>query len=100
MKKSFFILGLFFLLFLGLFCSPSAHLREFMGQHTSWASAREASLLKKNGDRVRIAVYSGEGTYDKSITASVKMFQWMGADAQRITPAEIGEGKLARLDVL
>jgi hypothetical protein len=28
------------------------------------------------------------------------MFQWMGADAQRITPGEIEEGKLTHFDVL
>ncbi|NIQ39600.1 MAG: hypothetical protein GTN81_13560 [Proteobacteria bacterium] len=65
------------------------------------AIASERLLVsKENNLPVRIAVYSGEGAFFRSITASMAMFQWMGAEAQRIDPQEIVEGKLEDFDVL
>ncbi|UCD79662.1 MAG: Type 1 glutamine amidotransferase-like domain-containing protein [Desulfobacterales bacterium] len=56
--------------------------------------------LKKNGQPVRVAIYSGEGTYFRSIKAATRMFLWMGAEPQRIKPREIIDGQLKSFDIL
>ncbi len=63
-------------------------------------AAGKISVSKKDKSPVRIAIYSGEGAYFRSIKAATKMFEWMGADAQRITPEEIIAGKLDDFDIL
>lgn len=63
-------------------------------------AAGKISVSKKDKSPVRIAVYSGDGAYFRSIRAATKMFEWMGADAQRITPQEIIAGKLDNFDIL
>ena len=63
-------------------------------------AAGKISVSKKDKSPVRIAIYSGEGAYFRSIKAATKMFQWMGSDAQRITPQEIIAGKLDDFDIL
>jgi glutamine amidotransferase-like uncharacterized protein len=63
-------------------------------------AAGKISVSKKDNSPVRIAIYSGDGAYFRSIKAATKMFEWMGADAQRITPEEIIAGKLDDFDIL
>jgi glutamine amidotransferase-like uncharacterized protein len=63
-------------------------------------AADKISVSKKDKSPVRIAIYSGDGAYFRSIKAATKMFEWMGADAQRITPEEIIAGKLDGFDIL
>lgn len=60
----------------------------------------QSRVLKKNGQRVRVAIYSGEGSYFRSIKAATRMFLWMGAEPQRIMPQEIIAGKLKSFDIL
>jgi len=57
-------------------------------------------VLKRDGQPVRVAVYSGAGAYFRSIKAATQMFLWMGAEPRRITPQEIIEGKLKTFDIL
>ena len=64
-----------------------------------WAAGK-ATVLKQDGSSVRIAIYSGEGAYFRSIKAATEMFHWMGAYASRITPEEIIAGKLDHFDIL
>jgi biotin--protein ligase len=67
----------------------------------STARADQRSLVLKCDDQpVRVAVYSGEGAYFRSIKAATQMFLWMGAEPRRITPREIIEGKLNTFDIL
>jgi len=56
--------------------------------------------INPSGQPVRVAVYSGDGAYFRSIKAAMRMFLWMGAEPQRITPREIIDGKLKSFDVL
>jgi len=56
--------------------------------------------LKRDGRPVRVAVYSGNGAYFRSIKAAMQMFLWMGSEPQRITPRDIIDGKLKSFDVL
>ena len=63
--------------------------------------AAEAPLIaKKDNSPIRIGVYSGEGAHPNSIKAAVKLFKWMDAEPQRITPQEILEDKLNHFDIL
>lgn len=57
-------------------------------------------VLNHNGQPAQVAVYSGDGAYFRSIKAAIRMFLWMGAEPQRITPREIIAGKLKSFDVL
>jgi glutamine amidotransferase-like uncharacterized protein len=71
------------------------------GSHSFAAVTSDKPLVTRQNDSpVRIAVYSGEGAFFRSITASTKMFQWMGAEVQKIYPQEIIEGKLNAFDIL
>lgn len=74
-----------------------------------WAERRDSGQAQAAGPSqvsrtdntpVRIGVYSGEGAYFRSIRASLKMFQWMGTEAARITPQGIIAGKLDDFDIL
>ncbi len=99
MKKYYFLLFSFLVgvILSALEIAPALPLR----QGPSEALAAETLLLSKmNKERLRIAVYGGEGAFDKSITASIRMFQWMGAESQRITPEQIVQGELRRFDIL
>jgi glutamine amidotransferase-like uncharacterized protein len=61
---------------------------------------KQSRVLKKNGQPVRVAIYSGKGSYFRSIKAATRMFLWMGAEPQRIIPQEIIAGKLKSFDIL
>ena len=61
---------------------------------------QQALVLKNDGQPVRVAIYSGEGAYFRSIKAATRMFLWMGAEPQRIMPQEIIDGKLKSFDIL
>ena len=67
---------------------------------TAVQAAGPAQVSKTDNTPVRIAVYSGEGAYFRSIRASLKMFQWMGADARRIMPQDIIAGTLDDFDIV
>ena len=57
-------------------------------------------VANRDDQPVRVAIYSGQGAYFRSIKAATRMFIWMGAEPQRITPQEIIDGKLTSFDVL
>ena len=61
---------------------------------------QQARVLRSDGQPVRAAIYSGDGAYFRSIKAATRMFLWMGAAPQRITPQEIIDGKLKSFDIL
>jgi glutamine amidotransferase-like uncharacterized protein len=61
---------------------------------------QQALVLKNDGQPVRVAIYSGDGAYFRSIKAATRMFLWMGAEPLRITPQEIIDGKLKSFDIL
>lgn len=92
---------LLFLVLGGLTCFQVVRGAWPVRSHSFEAIASEKRLFaKENNLPVRIAVYSGEGAFFRSVTASTKMFQWMGAEVQKIYPEEIVEGKLNDLDIL
>lgn len=69
--------------------------------HSFEAIASEKRLVaKENNLPARIAVYSGEGAFFRSITASTKMFESMGTEVEKIYPEEIVEGKLNDFAIL
>ena len=53
---------------------------------------KQSRVLKKNGQPVRVAIYSGKGSYFRSIKAATRMFLWMGAEPQRIIPLDLFPG--------
>ena len=63
-------------------------------------AAGKILVSKKDKSPVRIAIYSGEGAYFRSIHAATEIFQWMGATASRITPEGIVDGKRDDFDIL
>jgi len=63
-------------------------------------AGQSALVLNRNNQPVRVAIYSGEGAYFRSITAAGRMFSWMGAKPQPILPQEIKEGRLDSSDIL
>ena len=63
-------------------------------------AGQQSRVLNHNGQPVRVAVYSGDGAYFRSIKAAIQMFLWMGAEPQRIMPREIIDGKLKSFDIL
>jgi glutamine amidotransferase-like uncharacterized protein len=57
-------------------------------------------VLNKDKQPVRVAIYTGDGAYFRSITAASQMFSWMGASPQRITPQDIKDDQLQSFDIL
>jgi len=91
---------LFFLFFVFILGVPFSRMEWTGDPFPPDVLAAGTSLVsKQDNSPVRIAVYSGEGAYFRSIKASLKMFQWMGAEARRITPEEIVAGKLKGFDI-
>jgi glutamine amidotransferase-like uncharacterized protein len=93
-KVSLFVLVTFFFFHFG----PGRWTGNFFLSNAG--AAGKISVSNKDKSPVRIAIYSGEGAYFRSIKAATEMFQWMGADASRITPEEIIGGRLDDFDVL
>lgn len=93
-KVSLFVLVIFFFFHFG----PGRWTGNFFLSKAG--AAGKISVSNKDKSPVRIAIYSGEGAYFRSIKAATEMFQWMGADASRITPEEIIGGGLDDFDVL
>jgi glutamine amidotransferase-like uncharacterized protein len=63
-------------------------------------AAQSSQGSKSDSSPVRIAVYSGEGAFSRSIIAATKMFEWMGAETYQIAPEDIIAGKLENFDIL
>jgi len=82
-----------------LYLAPLIYMAGAVGLLPAHADQR-ARVLKSDGQTVRVAVYSGEGAYFRSIKAATRMFLWMGVEPQRIMPQEIIDGKLKSFDIL
>jgi glutamine amidotransferase-like uncharacterized protein len=68
---------------------------------TPQAHADQRRLVTNtDGQPVRVALYSGEGAFFRSIEAATHLFKWMGAEPKRITAREIIAGNLAQFDIL
>ena len=64
------------------------------------ASFAFGAALVLGGCKALIAVYDDDGINHESATASVRMFEWMGYEVERLQAEDIRNGKLSRYSVM